>query len=77
MRRVSPSASVSSWRHEERVRSVGFSPDGQRIVTASDDNTARVWDVFPDTQVLVSSRRWKQWLMNTRAGKNTPLPADP
>jgi hypothetical protein len=26
------------------VNSVQFSPDGTRIVTASDDNTARVWD---------------------------------
>ncbi|WP_294537034.1 TIR domain-containing protein [uncultured Rhodoblastus sp.] len=30
--------------HEERVWSAAFSPDGQHIVTASDDKTARVWD---------------------------------
>ncbi len=30
--------------HEDVVRSASFSPDGTRIVTASDDNTARVWD---------------------------------
>ena len=30
-----------------------FSPDGTRIVTASKDKTARVWDVFLDTQALV------------------------
>ena len=30
--------------HENRVRSASFSPDGTRIVTASWDNTARVWD---------------------------------
>ena len=27
------------------VRSAAFSPDGTRIVTASDDGTARLWDV--------------------------------
>ena len=29
--------------HEGRVCSAAFSPDGTRIVTASDDGTARVW----------------------------------
>ncbi|WP_202895505.1 AAA-like domain-containing protein, partial [Iningainema tapete] len=31
--------------HQRSVKSASFSPDGQRIVTASDDNTARVWDL--------------------------------
>ena len=26
------------------VRSAGFNPDGKRVVTASDDNTARIWE---------------------------------
>ena len=30
--------------HEDGVTSAQFSPDGTRIVTASDDKTARVWD---------------------------------
>ena len=30
--------------HEDTVWSAQFSPDGTRIVTASDDKTARVWD---------------------------------
>jgi WD40 repeat protein len=30
--------------HTGRVSSVAFSPDGKRIVTASHDHTARVWD---------------------------------
>ena len=30
--------------HDTAVNSAAFSPDSQRVVTASDDNTARVWD---------------------------------
>ena len=90
-----------------------FSPDGKRIVTWS-DTMARKWDVFRDTQAFVSVAKtaiprcltpfqrkafflppeppawciemekwpyntpaWKQWLADTRAGKNPPLPAAP
>jgi hypothetical protein len=31
--------------------------DGKRIVTASWDKTARGWDVFPDTQALISTAK--------------------
>jgi eukaryotic-like serine/threonine-protein kinase len=31
-------------RHERSVHSAEFSPDGLRVVTASEDHTARVWD---------------------------------
>jgi len=94
------------------VLSAAFSPDGKRMVTASDDKTARVWKIFANTQELVSHAKaavlrcltpaqrkafflppepplwciepgkwpyntnaWKQWLSDTRAGKNPPLPA--
>jgi hypothetical protein len=32
-------------KHEDEVKSAQFSPDGQRVVTASADQTARLWDV--------------------------------
>ena len=32
--------------HLESVNSVGYSPDGQRIVSASDDGTIRLWEAI-------------------------------
>mgnify|MGYP002525352262 CR=1 FL=1 len=31
--------------HSGDVTSVSFSPDGKRIVSGSDDNTVKVWDI--------------------------------
>ena len=31
--------------HEDRVTSVGFSPDGGKVISSSDDGTIRIWDV--------------------------------
>jgi WD40 repeat protein len=31
--------------HDGAVTSAQFSPDGRRLVTTSEDNTARLWDV--------------------------------
>jgi len=35
--------------HEDEVNSAAFSRDGARIVTASDDKTARIWDAHLQT----------------------------
>jgi len=43
--------------HCGTVTSAAFSLDGKRIVTTSEDKTARIWDVFPDTQSLVSAAK--------------------
>jgi WD40 repeat protein len=35
--------------HDDSVLSAAFSPDGSRIVTASSDETARIWDAHLQT----------------------------
>ena len=39
--------------HSDRVYSVDFSPDGNRVVSGSDDTFVKIWDVA--TGALVSS----------------------
>ena len=41
--------------YEKRGMSVAFSPDGQRILTGSDDNTAKVWEAATPQQIA----RWE------------------
>jgi TIR domain/WD domain, G-beta repeat len=46
---LAAAVSQVNWRfalvgHDDAVWSPAFSPDGSRIVTASDDKTARIWD---------------------------------
>jgi WD40 repeat protein len=38
--------------HTDWIRSAAFSPDGQRIVTASYDRTARIWDVATGQELI-------------------------
>jgi WD40 repeat protein len=42
------------------VRSAAFSPDGTRVVTASSDATARIWQLPRDTSSL------EHWLLFAR-----------
>jgi hypothetical protein len=42
--------------HTDGVEHAAFSPDGLRIVTASDDNTARVWNAASG-QLFSQARR--------------------
>jgi WD40 repeat protein/tetratricopeptide (TPR) repeat protein len=39
--------------HKEAITHVAFSPDGERIITASTDDTARVWKVADGTSIAL------------------------
>ena len=43
------------WRHEMLVSTVAFSSDGSRVVTASNDDTARLWDAKTGASLLTLS----------------------
>jgi WD40 repeat protein len=43
---------VSFGGHENHLTSAAYSPDGSRVVTASWDNTARIWDPVTATEIV-------------------------
>jgi hypothetical protein len=55
---LAAAVSAANWRfalggHDGLVNSAAFSPDGSRIVTASWDNTARIWDAATAKEIAV------------------------
>jgi hypothetical protein len=55
---LAAAVSAANWRsalggHDNFVRSASFSPDGSRIVTASWDKTARVWDAATGKEIAI------------------------
>ncbi len=51
------------WGGQGGINSVAFSRDGRFVVTAANDQTARIWNVEPGetVQILGGHARWVQW----------------
>ena len=55
--------------HANTVYGVAFSPDGQRLASASGDNTARLFPVAATSKTLcdklienMSRKQWREWV---------------
>jgi WD40 repeat protein len=67
---LAAAVSAANWRsalgHGGPVFSAAFSPDGSRIVTASGDNTVRIWDAATAKEIAVL-RGDENWIMTSAA----------
>ena len=54
--------------HDGILRGAAFSPDGPRIITASDDNTARVWNPGTCEVIAVLKGHLKRMVGRVRPG---------
>ena len=52
LKRMTRGGLFTLYGHTGAVTGVAFSPDGMRIVSTSEDETARVWDAQTGTAVL-------------------------
>ena len=55
---------IVSFDHQDEVNDATFSPDGARILTASRDGTAKLWDVassglITSLSMKILSARWR------------------
>jgi WD40 repeat protein len=53
--------------HENYIRSAVFSPDGQTILTASEDGTARLWPNYT-VEYMVQEAYWRIKRGDQRSG---------
>jgi type II secretory pathway pseudopilin PulG len=54
-------------QHQDMVRAAAFDPTGERVVTASADQTARIWSAPPTGQILLDQVR-------SKLGRHAPQP---
>jgi len=54
--------SIARMIHDDKVWSVAFSPDGKYVVSGSDDNTARIWEVSTGKEVARISHDEGGWV---------------
>jgi len=52
LRRLSHQEVLTMNGHTDRINGVSYSPDGKRLVSASRDNTVRVWDAATGNELL-------------------------